>query len=113
MYRKFDFFEINQIDCVLRSTIHPTYLHPKECLVEDGFICKRLLHQLRPNDDNNSLNILYSRGCSLNVDSRSAVLMSSGPGCSPAHRPLAALHLAPRSQGRLLVFGAGHAFTEK
>jgi intraflagellar transport protein 52 len=75
-------------------------------------ICPILLEAIMKEEQEN-FTVLYPNGCSLNVSKPSLPIISSGATSYPVNRPLGAIYQSPISTGKLIVFGAGHAFTEK
>jgi len=96
---------------VVRAVFYK-YGHPKECLINDALICPILLEAIL-RDEQENFTILYPNGCSLNVSKPSLPIMTSGTTSYPVNRPIGAIYQASGSRGKLIVFGAGHAFTEK
>lgn len=88
------------------------YGHPKECLIPNALICPILLETMLHGEEEN-LSVLYPHGCSLNVSKPALPIVSSGTTSYPVGRPIGAIYYAPSSRGKLIVFGSGHAFTEK
>jgi intraflagellar transport protein 52 len=60
-----------------------------------------------------NLTILYPYGCTLNVSSPALTILSTGSTSYPVNRPIGAIYNSPTSRGKLVVFGGGHAFTER
>jgi intraflagellar transport protein 52 len=103
-------------DCVLRTVFYK-YNHPKECYIKNAMICPMLLEKNLNNTSSSSndenLNLLYPYGCSLDVFKPAMPLIGSGSTSYPAGRPVGAFYYSQLSKGKLIVFGSGHAFTDK
>ncbi|XP_035709595.1 intraflagellar transport protein 52 homolog isoform X2 [Folsomia candida] len=98
-------------DCVVR-TVYYKYGYPKECLIQSSMICPVLLEAMMGGEEEN-LTILFPNGCSLNVSKPGLPIISSGATSYPVNRPVGAIYYSPASRGKLIVFGGGHAFSEK
>jgi hypothetical protein len=67
-----------------------------------------------PKQDIENIDILYPHGCTMEVVKPSHPLVASGLTSYPVGRPLGALYYAPGAKkGKLVVFGSGHAFTDR
>lgn len=98
-------------DCVVR-TVYYKYGHPKECLIQNSAICPILLESMMGGEEEN-LTILFPSGCTLNTSKPALPILSSGATSYPVNRPVGAIYYSPVSRGKVIVFGSGHAFSEK
>lgn len=67
-----------------------------------------------PKQDIENIDILYPYGCTLEVHKPGHSLVASGLTSYPVGRPLGAFYYGSHGKhGKLVVFGSGHAFTDK
>mmetsp|Transcript_1747 Transcript_1747/g.3745 ORF Transcript_1747/g.3745 Transcript_1747/m.3745 type:complete len:450 (-) Transcript_1747:189-1538(-) len=117
-------------DSVVRTVYHK-YLHPKECLITNGILCKDLVRfakgekkpeptkvdrlglQITKEDgdvanagrDYGGLEFVFPYGATLNTSKPSLPILSSGPISYPLNRPVAAVYNKP-GLGRICVMGS-------
>jgi intraflagellar transport protein 52 len=60
-----------------------------------------------------NLTVLFPNGCTLNVTRPALPILTSGATSYPVNRPIGAIYYSPISKGKVIVFGGGHAFSEK
>ncbi|XP_042901831.1 intraflagellar transport protein 52 homolog [Parasteatoda tepidariorum] len=107
-----DFFS----DCVIRVQRHPKYHDPKECQISDG-IANKTLYSLVYCDGGDALlpkqfPILYSHGCTIDINQTNIVLLSTGSVCYPFHRPICVICRNISNGGRVTAFGSTLAFSD-
>uniref|UniRef100_A0A914VES4 ABC-type uncharacterized transport system domain-containing protein n=1 Tax=Plectus sambesii TaxID=2011161 RepID=A0A914VES4_9BILA len=108
-------------DSVIR-TIFYKYFHPKEALVSNGVLNRSLAHAAGKvdkgslDDDENhaqALSFVYPFGATLNVNRQSTPVLSTGSVCYPINRPICAFHSHKDHNGKLVVVGSVHMFTDQ
>lgn len=96
-------------DTVVRMNYSQS-LHPKECVISQGFSNKSLF--LKNRDEQTGLKFLYPYGATLNIASPSGIALSSGSIAIPTNRPVCAYYSSNTNSGKLVVLGSSRMFTD-
>ncbi|XP_067126224.1 intraflagellar transport protein 52 homolog [Centruroides vittatus] len=108
-------------DSVVR-TVYYKYFHPKEALVSNGVLNRaisqaagKILPGQGLEDANNTqaLSFLYPYGATLNVAKPAVAVLSSGSVAFPLNRPVCALYVNPKTDGKIAVLGSSHMFSDQ
>lgn len=108
-------------DSVVR-TVYYKYFHPKEALVSNGILNRALSHaagKMIPgtgtDDSNNTqaLSFLYPFGATLNIAKPAVAVLSTGSVAFPLNRPVCAFYTNQKNNGKLVVLGSAHMFSDQ
>eukprot|EP00698_Gefionella_okellyi_P006079 TRINITY_DN15544_c0_g1_i1.p1 TRINITY_DN15544_c0_g1~~TRINITY_DN15544_c0_g1_i1.p1 ORF type:complete len:457 (+),score=98.56 TRINITY_DN15544_c0_g1_i1:63-1373(+) len=99
-------------DCCVRTVFArsrgdaPSYLHPKELLVNDGILNKSISEAAgkKPEDKASALSFVYPYGATLTVQKPCVPILSSGHLAYPQNRPIGAV--CNVGSGKLMVLGS-------
>ncbi|CAD6193238.1 unnamed protein product [Caenorhabditis auriculariae] len=98
-------------DCVIRTIYYYKYFDPKEALVSNGVVNRAVAAAAKKpisseqRENAQSLVFVYPFGCTLNVERKATVALSSGSACFPVARPIAVLHQVDSSQDQTMASG--------
>lgn len=108
-------------DSVVR-TVYYKYFHPKEALVSNGVLNRaisqaagKILPGQGLEDANNTqaLSFLYPYGATLNVAKPAVAVLSTGSVAFPLNRPVCALYVNPKTEGKIAVLGSSYMFSDQ
>lgn len=95
-------------DSVIGS-VFGDYFHPKEVFISKGVVNRSL--KVKEEED---LGFVFPYGCSLNVKSPSAPLLSTGPLSYPVNQSICCVHEESNDQrGKIIVFGSCDFFNDR
>lgn len=107
---------------VVTRTVYYKYFHPKEALISNGVVNReinRAAGKAVPGKGDidgvsmQSLSFVYPFGATLTVQKPAIAILSSGSTSYPVNRPVCAFCNSKSGQGKLVVMGSAHVFSDQ